>query len=60
MKKEYKDIKALIKARLKNDEDKETRDLINELKDVIHRGYFTGEEFLKMGTWKSPPPEKMV
>jgi hypothetical protein len=58
MKKEYKDIKGLIKARLKNDEDKETRDLINKLKDVIHRGYFTGEEFLKMGTWKSPRPKK--
>jgi len=58
MKKEYKDIKGLIKARLKNDENKETRDLIEELKDVIRRGYFTREEFLKMGRWKSPRPKK--
>ncbi|TET64359.1 MAG: hypothetical protein E3J47_00395 [Candidatus Stahlbacteria bacterium] len=58
MKKEYKDIKGLIKAILKNDENKETRDLIEELKDVIRRGSFTREEFLKMGMWKSTRPKK--
>jgi len=57
MKKEFKNIKELIKARLSTEENTETKKLIVELKDVIIRGYFTKEEFLKIGMWKSPRPK---
>lgn len=58
MRKEYKDIKGLIEARLSTEENEITRDLIDKLKNVIHRGHFTKEEFLKMGMWKSSRPKK--
>lgn len=54
MKKEYRDITKLIKKRLLRDKHPGTRDLINELKGVKKRGYFTRTEFLKMCKWKSP------
>ncbi len=58
MKKEYSTIEELIKNNLDTKEDAETLKLINELKGVKKRGYFTKEEFLKMGMWKSPRPKK--
>lgn len=54
MKKEYRDITELIKKRLLRDEHPGTRDLINELKGVKKRGYFTRTEFLRICKWKSP------
>jgi len=58
MKKEYKTIEELIKQNLSTEEDAKTLKLIKELKDVKKRGYFTKEEFLKMGMWKSPRPKQ--
>jgi len=57
MKKEYESIQELISKNLSTEEDRETQDLIGELQDVLHRGYFTKEEFVKMGMWKSPRPK---
>ena len=59
MKKEFKDIKELIKKRLITKEDRKTQKLIAELKTVLGRGYFTKKEFLKMGMWKSPRPKNL-
>jgi len=60
MKKEYSTIEELIKQNLSTEEhdDAKTLKLINELKDVKKRSYFTKEEFLKMGMWKSPRPKQ--
>lgn len=57
VKNEYKGIRELIKKNLSTEEDDKTQTLINELKDVSKRGYFTKEEFLKMGMWKSSRPK---
>ena len=57
MKREYKNIQELIRKNLSTEEDEPTRNLIDELKGILHRGYFTKEEFLKMARWKSPRPE---
>lgn len=56
--KEYETIEELIKESLDTKEDAETLKLINQLKDVKKRGYFTKEEFLKIGRWKSPRPRQ--
>lgn len=53
MKREYKNIQELIKENLSTEEYEDTQKLINELKDVLHRGYFTKEELLKIGSWKT-------
>jgi len=58
MKKKYKNIQELIKENLNTEEHGPTQKLIDELKDVFYRGYFTKEEFLKMGMWKSPRPKR--
>ena len=58
MEKEYKDIKELIKENLSTEEYEDTQELINELKNVRSRGYFTKKEFLKMAKWKSPRPKR--
>lgn len=58
MKKEYSTIEELIKQNLSTRENTETLKLLNELKNVTKRGYFTKEEFLKMGMWKSSRPKK--
>lgn len=57
VKKEYKSIKELIERNLDTKEDDQTQILIDELKGVTKRGYFTKEEFLRMGIWKSPRPK---
>jgi len=57
VKKEYKSIKELIERNLDTKEDNQTKILIDELKGVTERGYFTKKEFLKMGRWKSPRPK---
>ena len=57
MKRGYKNIQALIKENISTEEHIPTQNLIGELKNVVHRGYFTKEEFLKMGMWKSPRPK---
>jgi hypothetical protein len=58
MKKEYSNIQELLKNELLRDEDESTRALINQLRSVRKRGYFTKSEFLKMCHWKSPRPLK--
>ncbi|ODS39921.1 hypothetical protein BEH94_03615 [Candidatus Altiarchaeales archaeon WOR_SM1_SCG] len=58
MEKEYKNIEELIKENLSTEEYEDTQELINELKNVRSRGYFTKKEFLKMAMWKSPRPKK--
>ena len=58
MKKFYRTIELLIKDNLNNNEVPETLKLINKLKNVKKRGYFTKEEFLEIGMWKSPRPKK--
>lgn len=58
MKKEYSTIEELIKQNLNTEEYAETLKLMNELKGVKKRGYFTKDEFLKIGMWKSPRPKQ--
>lgn len=58
MKKEYSTIEELIKQNLSTEEYAETSKLINELEGVKKRGYFTKDEFLKMGIWKSSRPKQ--
>ena len=58
MRKEYKTIEKLIKVNLGTKEDIKALKLINQLKEVEKRGYFTKEEFLKMGMWKSSRPKQ--
>lgn len=57
MKKEYSTIKELLEN-LNTQEDAKTLRLMKELGGVKKRGYFTKEEFLKMGMWKSPRPKQ--
>jgi len=57
LKKEYKSIKELIERNLDTKEDDQTQILIDVLKGVTKRGYFTKEEFLRMGMWKTPRPK---
>lgn len=59
MKKYYSTIEELIKNEIDTKEDKETLKLMNSLKEIKKRGYFTKDEFLKMGMWKSPRPKKL-
>lgn len=58
MKKEYSTIDELIRNELDLEEEYNTARLIKELKSVKRRGYFTREEFIKMGMWKSPRPKR--
>jgi len=58
MEKEYKNIEELIKENLSTEEYENTQELMNELKNVRSRGYFTKKEFLKMAKWKSPRPKR--
>jgi len=57
-KQEYSTIEELIKNNLSTEEDSGTEKLINELKPVLKKGYFTKDEFMKMGMWKSPRPKQ--
>ncbi len=57
MKKEYQSLEELLIANLDTQEDKKTQKLINRLKIVKKRGYFTKKEFLLMSIWKSPRPK---
>lgn len=58
MKKEYSDLNKLIRNELSREEDFNTKKLIDELKIVKKRGYFTKDEFLKMCKWKSFRPKR--
>jgi hypothetical protein len=58
MLREYSDIRELIKEKLQKEEDPSTKLLIDELKSIKGRRYFTRSEFLKMCNWKSPRPRK--
>jgi len=58
MEKEYSTLEELIKQNLDTEEIAKTSKLINELQDIKKRGYFTKDEFLKMGMWKSPRPKQ--
>lgn len=57
VKTEYNSIKELLEKNLSIEEDDQTQALIDELKVVSERGYFTKEEFLRIGMWKSPRPK---
>lgn len=59
MKKVYLTIEELIKSNLNNEEDTATAQLINKLRVIRDRGYFTKDEFLLMGMWKSPRPKQI-
>lgn len=58
MKKEYSTLEELIHKNLIKKEYEETAILMNKLRDVKKRGYFTKNEFMEMGMWKSPRPKK--
>jgi thermostable 8-oxoguanine DNA glycosylase len=58
MKKEYGDIKELIKRRLLTAGRLPTQNLIDELGEVKKRGYLSRGEFLKICEWKSPRPRR--
>ena len=58
MNKKYSTIEEVIKKNLSMEEVPKTIVLINKLKDVKKRGYFTKREFLEMCMWKSPRPKK--
>ncbi len=58
MKKEFRTIEELIEKNLSTEEHGPTLELINDLRVVKERGYFTKDEFLKMAMWKSPRPKK--
>lgn len=58
MKKEYSTIEELIKNNLSTKESADTSKLIKDLNHIKNRGYFTKEEFIKMGMWKSPRPKQ--
>jgi len=49
----YQNISELLYEELDEEEDKDTQQLIDDLKDVRGRGCFIKEEFVKMGMWKS-------
>lgn len=57
MKKEYLTIEELIKDNIDTKETVAAKKLINELKQVRKRKYFTKKEFLKICMWKSPRPK---
>src|SRR5438093_12332192 len=59
MRREFRNLKELIEKRLLLDEYESTSALIDELKEVKRRGYFTRAEFLKMSNWKSPRPRRL-
>lgn len=54
MTKNYASLRELLENELSTDEDPKTKKLIQKLKDVEKRGYFTKSEFLEMCMWKSP------
>jgi len=56
--KKYANLKELIKHELLKHEHSDTQNLIDKLKHVKKRGYFTKDEFLEMGRWKSPRPSR--
>ena len=58
LKKRYSNIEELIKTNLNSNEDAKTLKLMKSIKCVKKRGYFTKNEFLKMGMWKSPRPKQ--
>lgn len=55
--KKYKDVKELISENLIATEDEHAEIVIREMKDVLKKGYFTKDEFMKMGMWKSSRPK---
>ena len=58
MKKAYSTIDALIQRNLDTTENAATEALIGKLKEIGKRGYFTKDEFLLIGMWKSPRPKQ--
>ena len=52
MEKRYADIRELLQNHLLRDEEPETSALINNLRHVKPKGYFTKSEFLEMCKWK--------
>ena len=57
MKKEFADIQELLQHRLVKDADP-AQELMNRLKHIKSKGYFTKPEFLEMCNWKSPRPRR--
>jgi thermostable 8-oxoguanine DNA glycosylase len=58
MEKEYATIKELIQHNLSTKEHPEVLEQMSELKEIKGRGFFTKEELIKMGMWKSPRPKR--
>lgn len=57
MEKRYESISELLENELITEEYEDTQQVIDELESVERRGFFTKEEFVKMGMWKSPRPK---
>ena len=58
MMKQYSTLDGVIRSELNTKEEPKTFTLMKELKPVKIRGYFTKEEFLQMGMWKSSRPKR--
>jgi hypothetical protein len=56
MEKRYADLKSLLKHELLAEDDQDSSRLIDELRHVNTKGYFTKPEFVSMCRWKSPRP----
>lgn len=62
MLKKYNNIEELIKENINspdNKEDERTSDYIEEFEDVKNRGFLFKKEFVQIGIWKSPRPQKL-
>ncbi len=57
-KKQYSTLEEILENELDTKEEAETLTLMKTLETVKIRGYFTKEEFLKMGMWKTPRPKR--
>jgi len=58
MEKEYLNLRELIQNNLQVPEIQKTLELIEKLKDVKQKGFFTKEQFYEVAIWKSPRPKK--
>lgn len=54
----YLNLKALIEDNLNTPETEETLELIEKLKDVKEKGFFSKSQFYEVAMWKTPRPKK--
>lgn len=59
MEKRYGSISELLEKELITKEYKDTQLVIDKLTEVESRGFFTKDEFIIMGMWKSPRPKNL-